>query len=86
MGAIKPRKREKQRGRKRVFLCCFIVIRHYIFRDLLKYILNMCLIICLSVVYGEACDTCDSKKIKTPVNARVYACARGDVIIDILQL
>ena len=77
MGAIKSRKREKQRGRKRVFLCCFIVIRHYIFRDLLKYILNMCLIICLSVVYGEVCDTCDSKKIKTLGSARTRVRARG---------
>ena len=77
MRAIKPRKREKQKGRKRVFLCCFIVIRHYIFRDLLKYILNRCLISCFSVIYDEVCDTCDSKKIKTLGSARVRVRARG---------
>ena len=86
MRAIKSRKREKQRGNKPFFLCSFIEIRHYIFRDLLKYILNICLISCFSVVYGEVCDTCDSKKIKTPVNARVYACARGEVIIGIFTI
>ena len=77
MRAIKPRKREKQRGNKPFFLCCFIVIRHYIFRDLLKYILNMYLISCLSVVYSGCCDTCDSKKIKTLGSARIRVRARG---------
>ena len=77
MRAIKPRKREKQRGNKPFFLCSFIEIRHYIFRDLLKYILNMCLISCFSVVYSGCCDTCDSKKIKTLGSACIRVRARG---------
>ena len=68
---------EKQRGNKPFFLCSFIDVRHYIFRDLLKYILNICLISCFSVVYGEVCDTCDSKKIKTLGSARTRVRARG---------
>ena len=41
---------------------------------------------CSLEVYSGCCDTCDSKKIKTPVNARVYACARGEVIMDIFTI
>ena len=30
--------------------------------------------------YPKYCDTCDSKKVKTPVDARAYVRARGDII------
>ncbi len=35
--------------------------------------------------YNGYCDTCDSKKAKTPV-MRAYACAREGVIVDIFTL
>ena len=46
----------------------------------LKYVCVRCVIICYIVDCKESCDTCDSKKHKTPVLC-AYACARERWII-----
>ena len=33
-----------------------------------------------TTIYNKVCDTCDSKKVKTPVDARAYVRAKGEII------
>lgn len=44
-----------------------------------------CVVVWNIVFYNVCCDTCDSKKAKTPV-MRAYACARERVIVGIFTL
>ena len=47
--------------------------------ELLKVLQDKTVKCCYLVIYEEVCDTCDSKKYKTPVSARVRVRAReGD--------
>ena len=53
-------------------------------RDLLKYALAWCSILITSTLW-KCCDTCDSKKAKTPV-LRAYACAWEEIVFTNLIL
>ena len=52
--------------------------------DLLKYALSWCSILITSTL-RKCCDTCDSKKAKTPV-LRAYACAWEEIVFTNLTL
>ncbi len=75
-------KSRKKRHKTRILRCIFKLISAGYPSHLLKRIHNYIATNRISTPYLQPCDTCDSKKTKTPVT-RAYAYARERLIIRI---
>ena len=84
MGKIIPRNSGKCWQEIEVFWDVLVGVEVDYSLCLLKYVQVICSSLRYSILW-LGCDTCDSKKAKTPV-MRAYACAREGVIIGIFTL
>ena len=75
-------KNRKKRPKTLILRCIFKLISEGQPPHLLKRIHNYTVTNRISTPYLQTCDTCDSKKTKTPVT-RAYAYAREGVIIGV---
>ena len=82
----KQRKSPKMQAWKKHFSFSFPLIFSPSNHLIVKFYLQSLITHCQTTIYNKVCDTCDSKKVKTPVDARAYAYAREDGFIGIFTI